>query len=293
LTGVGVAGTLAPSNGVDQGEELMAFLPLREVRAESGALYDEWLDTIERELDDPSCDRSELCRRVLTELFYPGLRDADPASLPLGTRVGLAQMDPRNVTLEPEYYRDIDAEQYARVKPLLWLWEMFDKSPAGENVELGIRFRRILARHIFRRCGSNFKAFHQVKFSFGYNMEVGDNVVVHRHVLLDDRGGIELGDGCSIADYANVYSHTHDIRDQREVYSPKTVLGAGVRITYHATILAGVHVADDGMVGAMALATKNVSSGAVAVGIPAKARFHKPPREERPDYPASDDPLAR
>ncbi|NIS37063.1 MAG: acetyltransferase, partial [Actinobacteria bacterium] len=71
--------------------------------------------------------------------------------------------------------------------------QMFDKSPLGQNVHLGVRFRRTLAPHIFKRCGKNFKAFHFVEFSFGYNLEVGDDVVVHRHVLLDDRGGIVLG----------------------------------------------------------------------------------------------------
>ena len=123
------------------------------------------------ELSDPGCDRNELCRRILTDLFYPQYRDADPRELPAATRVALLQMDPRNVALEPEYYAEVDPVRYARVKPLLWLWEMFDKSPLGENVELGVRFRRILARHIFRRCGRNFKAFHY-EFTFGYNMEV-------------------------------------------------------------------------------------------------------------------------
>ena len=60
----------------------------------------------------------------------------------------------------------------------------------GQNVWLGVELRRLLAKHIFKRCGENFKAFQYVEFSFGYNMEVGDNVVVHRNVLLDDRGGI-------------------------------------------------------------------------------------------------------
>lgn len=272
----------------------MTFLPLRsmQIDADTRAVYDGWLAGIEAELAQPDCDRNELCRRVLTDLYYPQYRDAEPADLPETTRIALLQMDPRNVTLEPEYYRDIDAERYYAVKPLLWLWEMFDKSAVGENVELGVRFRRILAPHVFRRCGRNFKCFHQVKFSFGYNMEVGDDVVVHRHVLLDDRGGIELGDGASVSDYANIYSHTHDIADQREVYAPKTVIGAGVRITYHATILAGVHIHDDGMVGAMALATKDVESGQVAVGIPAKPRFTKPPIEQRPTHEGTSDPLA-
>lgn len=272
----------------------MAFLPLRQftLPAETRAAYEEWLDGLERELADPGCDRNELCRRVLTDLFYPQYRDTDPATLPEATRIALLQMDPRNVTLEPEYYGDLDPERYYRVKPLLWLWEMFDRSALGENIDLGIRFRRILAQHVFRRCGRNFKCFHQVKFSFGYNMEVGDGVVVHRHVLLDDRGGIELGDGCSISDYANVYSHTHDIAEQREVYTPRTVLGAGVRVTYHATILAGVHVADDGMVGAMALANRDVESGVVAVGIPAKPKARKPPMEQRAKHDRTGDPLA-
>ena len=272
----------------------MAFLPLRAVPlpGDTEKAYDAWLGEIADALSDPACDRNELCRSVLTDLYFPHHRDTDPAGLPPGGRVALLQMDPRNVTLEPEYYRDIDPEKYAPVKPLLWLWEMFDKSPAGENIHLGVKFRRILAKHVFHSCGKNFKCFHHVKFSFVYNMDVGDGVVIHRHVLLDDRGGIKLGNKTSIADFANIYSHTHDLADQRDVYSPATVLGDGVRITYHATVLAGVHVADDGMIGALALATKNVDSGVVAVGIPAKPRFTKAPMEERPKHPKTTDPLA-
>ena len=272
----------------------MAFLPLREVDlpADADLLYTDWLDAVAARLAEPACDRNALCRDVLTELYYPELAGRDPASLSPGARIALAQLDPRNVTLEPEYYSDIDAERFARVKPLLWLWEMFDKSCAGENIALAIPFRRILAGYVFRRCGRNFKCFQFVKFSFGYNMEVGDDVVVHRYVLLDDRGGIVLGNKASIADFANVYSHTHDLGDQRIVYSPVTTLGDGARVTYHATVLAGTRLEADAMLGAMALATKDIASGQVAVGIPAKPRFTKPPLAERPAHPKTTDPLA-
>ncbi|HEX7117388.1 MAG TPA: acyltransferase [Longimicrobiales bacterium] len=272
----------------------MAFLPLRRVPVAeaAGRAYDRWLGAIAEELGDPACDRNDLCRRILTELYYPELRDADARELPEATRIALLQMDPRNVTLEPEYYAETDVERFARVKPLLWLWEMFDKSPLGENIELGVRFRRILAPHIFRRCGRNFKCFQFVKFSFGYNMEVGDDVVVHRHVLLDDRGGIVLGDRVSISDYANIYSHSHSIAESRDVTTPRTVIGDGVRVTYHATVLAGVHLADDAMLGAFGLATRDVGPGVVALGIPAKPKLEKPPREARPNHPATRDPLA-
>ena len=178
------------------------------------------------------------------------------------------------------------------MKPLIWLWEMFDKSPLGENVHLGVKLRRILARHIFRRCGRNFKAFHFVKLSFGYNMEVGDDVVVHRHVLLDDRGGIRLGNSVSIADFANIYSHSHALHDGRDVDTPAVIIGNNVRITYHATILAGIQMADDSMLGALAVATRNIESGDVALGIPAQPKLRKPAPEQRPHFPSSTDPLA-
>jgi acetyltransferase-like isoleucine patch superfamily enzyme len=146
----------------------------------------------------------------------------------------------------------------------------------GQDVDLGVRLRRVLAQHIFKRVGENFKAFQNVEFSFGYNLEIGDNVVVHRNVLLDDRGGIIIGNNVSISDFANVYSHTHSIVDGREVTNAVTRLDDGVRITYHATVLAGVHVHCQGMVGAMAVATKDVRAYHVNVGIPAKSVRVKP-----------------
>ena len=261
----------------------MPHLPLRTIAVPDATsrVYDAWLEEIEGRLAEPGADWSRLTRDILYQLYYPGFGDyderlADGRTSPTA-RVALLSMDPRNITLEPEYYADVDPDRFARVKPLLWLWYGFDRSPlGGQNVHLGIRFRRLLAPHLFARCGRNFKCFQHTEFSFGYNLEVGDDVVVHRHVLLDDRGGITLGDRVSISDYANIYSHTHSIVDQRDVTNARTVLEDDVRITYHATVLAGVRVGRKGMVGAVAVATKNVRPYHVNVGIPAKSIRVKP-----------------
>jgi acetyltransferase-like isoleucine patch superfamily enzyme len=261
----------------------MVLLPLRPLSSRPRhSLVEEWLEQLTDALADSAVDRADLCRRTLTEIAYPAYASnwetavADPA-LPAGLRVALAALDPREITLEPEYYAECDQEKFQRVKPLLWLWYSFDRLPlGGQNVDLGVRLRRVLARHIFKRCGENFKAFQHVEFSFGYNMEVGDNCVVHRNVLLDDRGGLVMGDNVSVSDYANIYSHTHSIVDQRDVTDAATVLEDNVRITYHATVLAGVRVGCNGMVGAMAVATKDVRPYHVYVGIPAKSIRVKP-----------------
>ena len=265
----------------------MPLLPLRTLPASGkSSLAEAWLeriaDRLERTSTDIAADRALLCRETLAELTFPEYaanweEAVADAKIPLGTRLALSALDPRNVTLEPEFYGECADARFQPVKPLLWLWYSFDRTAlGGQNVELGVKLRRLLAKKIFRRCGENFKAFQHVEFSFGHNMEVGDNVVIHRHVLLDDRGGIRMGNNVSVSDYANVYSHTHSIVDQREVTNALTVLEDGVRVTYHATVLAGVHVGEQGMVGACAVATKDVRPYHVYVGIPAKSVRVKP-----------------
>src|SRR5688500_12563883 len=176
----------------------MPYLPLRSLPSRpSQALPTAWLERLADRLaactGDGAAERSLVCRETLAELAYPEYAAnweeavADDR-IAVGTRLALSALDPRNVTLEPEYYSDCEDSRFQPVKPLLWLWYSFDRLPVGgQNVELGIQFRRLLAPYIFKRCGANFKAFHHVEFSFGYNLEVGDDVVVHRHVLLDDR----------------------------------------------------------------------------------------------------------
>jgi len=263
----------------------MPIRPLRQLTIPDAVTRanERWLGELEDALSAPDADWYRICRDTLYAIHRPGggrYEDARPGSAL--EEAALLALDPSNVTLEPEYYAEVDGEKFARVKPLLWLWYSFDRSPVGgQNVDLGVKLRRLLAGRIFKRCGRNFKCFQHTEVSFGYNLEVGDDVVVHRHVLLDDRGGIILGDRVSISDYANIYSHTHSIVDQRDVTNAKTVLEADVRITYHATVLAGTRVGENGMVGACALATKDVKPYHVNVGIPAKSVRVKPnaPRE--------------
>ena len=248
-------------------------MPYRELSAQPQAKidFDEFLENMKAALTDGQRDPNEVVRDILCDIFIGN--NAQPsasARLPLASRALIHSLDPRNVTTEPEYYTDIDARAYLERKPFIWLWQMFDRSPLGQNALLAHRFRRMLAPFIFRRVGENFKCWQFVEWSFGYNLSFGDNVVIHRHVLLDDRGGIEIGNNVSISDYANIYSHTHDIDDISEVYNRTTRIGNGARITYHATVLAGVQIGAHAMLGSGAIATEDIEPYHIKVGVPAK-----------------------
>ncbi len=248
----------------------------------------QWVDDLDREFmnRDPE-HRSDVVRETLHQLYLGRpYAPPDPAA-PLATQTLVHSLDPRNATLEPETYGDADAEKYGERKPLIWFWMMYDRSPVGLNHWLGHKVRAMLARHVFKHCGSNVKIFHGVELSFGYNLTVEDNCTIHKYVLLDDRGEIIIHEGSSVSDYANIYSHAHDLNDGMIVSNHKTEIGPKARITYHATVLSGVKVGEHGMVGSMAVlsgvkvgehgmvgsmgvASKDVDPFTVVAGIPAK-----------------------
>ena len=231
--------------------------------------YDSFLTELEKSLTNGRQDPNDVVRETLSQIFF-GAWPVDPQSLSLPARAAIHGFDPRNVTTEPEYYSDINPKLYNQRKPFIWLWQMFDRSSLGLNALFALRFRRMLAPLIFKRVGENFKCWQFVEWSFGYKLSIGNNVVIHRHVLLDDRGGIDIGDDVSISDYANIYSHSHDIYDIHQVYTPPTRLGNGVRVTYHATVLAGMQVEDNAMIGCNAVVTRDVAAHNIVAGIPAK-----------------------
>lgn len=239
--------------------------------------YLAWIDQLDQQFinRDPE-HRSDVVRDALHTLYLGRPYAAPDPAASLAKQVLVQSFDPRNATLEPEYYGDVDAVKYAERKPLIWFWMMYDRSPVGLNHWLGFRMRAMLAGHVFKYCGKNVKIFHGVEISFGYNLTVEDNCTIHKYVLLDDRGEIIIHEGSSISDYANVYSHAHDLNDGMIVSNQKTEIGPKARITYHATVLSGVKVGEHGMVGSIGVASKNVEPFHVVAGVPAKPVKVKP-----------------
>lgn len=99
----------------------MALLPLRVVRLPTATeqFYDAWLADLQTQLTAPEADWYRIVRGLLFEIHYPGGGDYDKVlqspETPETTRVALLSLDPRNVTLEPEYYAEVDPERFARV----------------------------------------------------------------------------------------------------------------------------------------------------------------------------------
>jgi acetyltransferase-like isoleucine patch superfamily enzyme len=232
----------------------MARIEYREVHphAEAQEVYRRWLT----HLDDEFARhhelrlRAELVRDALHQIYlgrpHGGKLNTTLVS-ELPSSVLQFTLDPLNVTLEAEYYGDVDIEKYTERKPLIWFWLMFDRSLLGMNQWLGIRFRRMLGKHIFKHIGKNVKIFQGVEFSYGYNLTIEEDCTIHKFAMLDDRGELILKKGTSIADYAAVYSQSRGGADDLDVDLRKTAVGPRARLAYHSTVMAGANVGEDAM----------------------------------------------
>ncbi len=222
--------------------------------AEAEEIYRRWIRFLDEEFLRHSSPerRSEIVRDQLYQL-YLGRPHGGKLNLTLtselpGNVVSLS-LDPENVTLEAGHFADVDRERFARRKPLLWFWQMFDRSPIGLNHWLGLRFRSMLGHHIFEHMGAGVKIYHGVDLTYGYNLSIGDGVTIRQRALLNDRGGITIGNHAVIGSFARIFSHSHVAGDYDKIRLQPTVIGAGAHIASHAIVLAGQNVAPGESVG--------------------------------------------
>ncbi|WP_277554925.1 acyltransferase [Halobaculum limi] len=224
-------------------------------------------------------DTCDVVRDTLVDLF--GDRDAYErwqagGDVTPAERVRLQGYDPCNATLESEYYAEKDEQQYKRSKHLQWLWRQFDDTPMADNIAFALQFRQMLANHLFADAGDNLRLFKGITFTYGHNIEIGDNTVVHDDVHLDDRGKLTIGDRVSISDSAHIYSHDHDVVDQTHVDNYHTIVDDDARVTYDSMIRAGCRVGKNAIVGAKSIVQGDVPDHHIAVGSPARTVRVKP-----------------
>jgi len=151
------------------------------------------------------------------------------------------------------------------------LWDAFDRSPLSLTVNFAFPFRRMIAGRLFSTCGKNFCAEGDMRFNFGQNLTVGDDVFINRGLFIDTKAGVTLGNAVGIGDFVRIFTHSHGEADHEErTYAPVTI-EPYAKIYTNAMILPGVTIGEGAIVAGGAVVTKDVPAWTVAAGAPAKA----------------------
>jgi hypothetical protein len=170
---------------------------------EAEEIYRRWIGHLDDEFSRHSKPvlRAEIVRVQLHQLLLSrpiGGKLNFTLTTELPTNVFQLSLDPRNITLCAEYAEELDRKKYDERKPLIWFWQMFDRSPVGLNLWLGFRFRAMLARHIFEHIGKNVILYPGIDLSFGYNLTVEDDCIINANVTLNDREPLRIDRGTSV-----------------------------------------------------------------------------------------------
>lgn len=104
--------------------------------------------------------------------------------------------------------------------------------------------------------------FHEVK--------IGKNVIVMNGCLMMAAGGITIGDETQIAANVQLISNNHDLEDRNVITCKPIKIGRRVWIGAGATILPGVIIGDNSVVGAGSVVTKEVPANTIVAGNPAR-----------------------
>ena len=118
--------------------------------------------------------------------------------------------------------------------------------------------------------GENSRVMSPVTVVRGNSVKIGRNVVVMNNALFMAAGGITIDDDVLVAANAQLISNNHDLHDHAILTCKPVHLKRNCWIGAGATILPGVTVGENAVVGAGAVVTKDVDDNTVVGGNPAR-----------------------
>ncbi|MBP3821397.1 sugar O-acetyltransferase [bacterium] len=107
---------------------------------------------------------------------------------------------------------------------------------------------------------------------FGKNIKIGKHVFINSCCHFQDNGGIEIGDRTMIGPNVTIVTINHDIKPKTRINAmPKPIkIGKNVWIGADCTILPGITIGDNSIIGAGSVVTKDVPYNVIVAGNPAR-----------------------
>ncbi|MDO4970970.1 MAG: sugar O-acetyltransferase [Bacteroidales bacterium] len=134
--------------------------------------------------------------------------------------------------------------------------------------------RTELMRTILGRTGKRFKIISPFICDYGFNIEVGENFFSNANMVILDEAKVTFGDNVFIGPNCSFYTAGHPLDvEQRNAgleYSWPIKVGNNVWFGGGVTVVPGVTIGDDVVIGAGSVVTHDIPSGVLAAGNPAK-----------------------
>lgn len=134
--------------------------------------------------------------------------------------------------------------------------------------------RTEVLKKILGKTTGNFYIEQTFWCDYGYNIQLGDNFYSNHNLVILDAAVVSFGDNCFIAPNCGFYTagHALDVEQRNqglEIAWPITV-GNNVWFGGGVTVLPGVTIGDNSIIGAGSLVNRDIPSGVIAGGNPCR-----------------------
>lgn len=184
-------------------------------------------------------------------------------------------------TFEKEWAKMLNGEIYNAIHPEFIhrlevtrerLWEFNNMQPSKKDERIA------LFRSIIGDCGETFHINRPFLCDYGCNIHIGNNFFANFNLTILDEARVTIGDNVFIGPNVSIYTACHPIepeaRNTGVEWAEPVTIGNSVWIGGSATILPGVTIGDNCVIGAGSVVTKDIPSNTVVAGNPAKVIKH-------------------
>lgn len=178
-------------------------------------------------------------------------------------------MSEKDKMLNQEYYISWNnelTEERERAKDLLF--ELNNLKPSKRNE------RNQIIQKLFGSIGENAWIESPFNCDYGYNITVGDNFYANTNCTILDCAKITIGNNVLIGPNVSLYTPNHaiDAEERKEGFERSLPINIGdnVWIGGSVTIVPGVTIGDNTIIGAGSVVTKDVPANVIAAGVPCR-----------------------
>ena len=131
-------------------------------------------------------------------------------------------------------------------------------------------WRRFVLRCFGARVGAHVNTYGSTRIYLPWNLEVGDWSAIGENALIYNLGLVKIGEKVTVSHGAHLCAGTHDYtKSDMPLLKPPITIGDQAWICADAFVGPGVTVGEGAIVGARAVAMKNVEPWTIVAGNPA------------------------
>lgn len=166
------------------------------------------------------------------------------------------------------YYPSADECEQLHIRCADLCWQFNHARPSDK------RLRKELLREIFGGAGENIYVEPNLFCGYGRNIFVGDNFFANNNCVFLDNARITFGDNVLIAPNCGFYTagHPFDVELRRDglEYAKPIVVGDDVWFGAGCSVLPGVTIGSNVVIGAGSVVNVDIPDGVLAVGNPCR-----------------------